>query len=240
MNKRTFLKTTVLAGAGAMFLGNEKIQASIKPTASLSDDPMVFLQPSLPYAYNALEPYIDAQTMEIHYSKHHATYTKNFNVELKKQSIASTDINEIFKSVSKYSPAIRNQGGGYYNHNLYWNIMAPNAGGEPAGEVAKKIAEDFGSFAKFKEDFSKAATTQFGSGWAWLVVKDGKLQIVAMPNQDNPLMDLAPVQGKPILNIDVWEHAYYLKYQNKRADYVSNFWNVINWKKVEQLYTMAS
>ena len=239
MDKRTFLKTSVLAGAGALLIGNEKIQASMNPGINIADDSMVFLQPPLPYAYNALEPTIDAQTMEIHYSKHHATYTKNFNAELKKQAISTTDINEIFKNVSKYSMVIRNQGGGYYNHNLYWNIMAPNAGGEPVGGVAKQIIADFGSFAKFKEDFTKAATTQFGSGWAWLIVKDGKLQIVALPNQDNPLMDLSPVQGKPILNIDVWEHAYYLKYQNKRADYISNFWNVINWKKVDQLFTMA-
>lgn len=239
MDKRTFLKTSVLAGAGALFMGNNKIQASINPGVNMADDPMVFLQSPLPYAYNALEPNIDAQTMEIHYSKHHAAYTKNFNAEVKKQAITTTDINEIFKNVSKYSAAIRNQGGGYYNHSLYWNFMAPNAGGEPTGEVAKKIIADFGSFAKFKEDFTKAAMGQFGSGWAWLIVKDGKLQIVALPNQDNPLMDIAPVQGKPILNIDVWEHAYYLKYQNKRADYITNYWNVVNWKKVEQLYTMV-
>jgi Fe-Mn family superoxide dismutase len=236
MDKRTFLKTTALASAGAMIIGSQPAQAGSMINSFSTDDATPFPQPPLPYAYNALEPYIDSQTMEIHYSKHHATYTKNFNAAIADQKITTKDIVEIFKNISKYPIAIRNQGGGYYNHNVYWSIMGPNAGGEPTGEVARQITADFGSFAKFKEDFSKAATTHFGSGWAWLIVKDGKLQIVNSQNQDNPLMDTAPVQGMPILNIDVWEHAYYLKYQNRRPEYISAFWNVINWKQVEDNY----
>jgi superoxide dismutase, Fe-Mn family len=234
MDKRTFLKTSALAGAGALFIGSNPLQATPSIPILNDDGPLPFPQPPLPYAYNALEPNIDAQTMEIHYSKHHATYTKNFNAAVIDQKIQTKSIEDIFRNVSKYPAVIRNQGGGYYNHNLYWSIMAPNAGGEPSGEIAQQIIKDFGAFTKFKEDFSKAAASQFGSGWAWLIVKDGKLQIVNLPNQDNPLMDIAPVQGKPILTIDVWEHAYYLKYQNRRPDYIAAYWNVINWKKVEE------
>jgi superoxide dismutase, Fe-Mn family len=234
MDKRTFLKTTALAGAGAFLLGNQTAGAASATNSFAADEALPFPQLPLPYAYNALEPYIDAQTMEIHYSRHHATYTKNFNAAVAEQKIATKDIAEIFKSVSKYPAVIRNQGGGYYNHNFFWSIMAPNAGGEATGEAGRQITVDFGSFAKFKEDFTKAAGGQFGSGWAWLIVKDGKLQIINLPNQDNPWMDIAPIQGTPILNIDVWEHAYYLKYQNRRAEYIAAFWNVINWKQVDE------
>jgi Fe-Mn family superoxide dismutase len=198
-------------------------------------DELPFPQPALKYAYNALEPYIDAQTMEIHYSKHHAAYTKNFNQALLDNNLKGKTLAEIFANVSKLPAAVSNNGGGYFNHNLYFEIMAPGKGGEPKGNLAKKINNDFGSFAKFKEDFNKAAMSQFGSGWAWLIIADGKLKIINTPNQDNPLMDVCPTKGKPILALDVWEHAYYLKYQNKRVDYVNAFWNVVDWDKVESL-----
>ncbi|MDR0712999.1 MAG: superoxide dismutase [Bacteroidales bacterium] len=199
-------------------------------------NPPVFKQYPLPYAYNALEPYIDALTMEIHYSRHHAAYAKNFNEAVQSLSNVPSGIEEIMKNISKYPVAVRNNGGGYYNHNLYWEIMTPKGGGVPAGKVAEAIRQNFGSFEAFKEIFSKAASTRFGSGWVWLVSKKGKLTVSSTPNQDNPLMDIAEVQGTPVLCIDVWEHAYYLKYQNKRPDYIQAFWNVINWKKVNELY----
>lgn len=230
MNKRTFLKTSLLAGAGAVLLSKTKV---LGETVVNHSEPLPFPQAPLPYPYNALEPYIDAQTMEIHYSKHHAAYTKNFNDAVANLKITATDIKEIFKETSKYPAAIRNQGGGYYNHTMFWEIMAPKAGGEPSGEIASRIARDFGSFARFREDFSKASMSVFGSGWAWLIEKDGKLVITTLPNQDNPLMDISPVKGKPILCLDVWEHAYYLKHQNRRVEYIEAFWNVVNWKKVE-------
>jgi Fe-Mn family superoxide dismutase len=237
MNKREFIKTSVLAGTGLLIASESSALSFANKSAvnSFTND-LPFQQPVLGYSYNALEPYIDAQTMEIHYSRHHAAYTKNFNTAVIDNKLEGKSIEAIFANVSNLPVTIRNNGGGYYNHNLYWEFMAPVAGGEPSGEIAKKINSDFGSFAKFKEEFSKAAAGQFGSGWAWLILKDGKLQIITTPNQDNPLMDIAPVKGQPILNIDVWEHAYYLKYQNKRADYISAYWNVVNWKKVEERY----
>ncbi len=198
-----------------------------------------FEQVKLAYDFNALEPYIDTMTMEIHYGKHHAAYTANFNKATEGAEFENLTAEEIFANVSKYPAAVRNNGGGYYNHNLYWQIMGPNKGGNPTGEVAKAIDEAFGSFEKFKELFNNAATTRFGSGWAWLVVVDGKLVVYSSPNQDNPLMDISDVKGTPILLIDVWEHAYYLKYQNKRPDYIANFWNVINWDEVNKLYLAA-
>ncbi|NJK98716.1 MAG: superoxide dismutase [Bacteroidales bacterium] len=190
-----------------------------------------FKQKELPYAFNALEPHIDATTMEIHYGKHHAAYVKNLNTLVKENNITEKDIIKICKTISKYPAGVRNNGGGHYNHSLFWEIMAPNAGGEPSGEIAKAITKDLGSFARFKDDFGKAASTRFGSGWAWLVLKDKKLVVSSTPNQDNPLMDIAEVKGIPVFGIDVWEHAYYLKYQNRRADYIGAFWNVVNWKK---------
>lgn len=195
---------------------------------------MAFELPNLPYAFNALEPYVDAATMEIHHGKHHAGYTNNLNNAIQGSSLESMPIEAILTDISKHSPAVRNNGGGFYNHNLFWTIMAPNAGGEPQGEVKKLIEKFFGSFAEFKEKFSSAAASRFGSGWAWLVVNDGKLAIGSTPNQDNPLMDLSELKGTPILALDVWEHAYYLKYQNKRPEYISNFFNVINWAQVEK------
>ena len=196
--------------------------------------------PELPYAYNALEPYIDAQTMEIHYSKHHKAYFDNFVKAAGEAKIDNLTLEDIFSRISIYSPAIRNNGGGYYNHMLFWNVMGPNAGGQPEGDLLKAINDTFGSFDKFKTEFENAAKTQFGSGWAWLAVDaSGKLFVSQTPNQDNPLMDVAAKRGQPILGLDVWEHAYYLKYQNRRPEYVANFWNVVNWKKVAELYKAA-
>jgi superoxide dismutase, Fe-Mn family len=197
---------------------------------------MLFELPKLPYSYNALEPYIDAQTMEIHYSKHHNAYTTNLNKAIEGTPLATMNIEDIMKGISKHPVAVRNNGGGFFNHNLFWSIMAPNAGGSVKGELAKAIDKTFGSFDGFKEKFSSAAATRFGSGWAWLVVKNGELVISSTPNQDNPLMDVAEVQGFPLLGLDVWEHAYYLKYQNRRPEYIDNFWKVVNWDEVERRY----
>jgi len=197
-----------------------------------------FTLPNLPYAFDALEPFIDARTMEIHHDKHHNGYTNNLNNALEGNDNNSS-IENILKSVSKYSTAVRNNGGGYYNHALFWTIMGKNKGGEPTNDLASAIKSDFGSFEQFKNDFSTAAKTRFGSGWAWLVLNDGKLQVTSTPNQDNPLMDIADVKGTPILGIDVWEHAYYLKYQNRRPEYIDAFFNVINWDEVARRYDEA-
>jgi len=196
--------------------------------------------PDLPYAYNALEPYIDAQTMEIHYSKHYKAYHTNFLKAVEDNNIKENTAEEIFAKISTYPAAVRNNGGGYYNHKLFWQILAPAKGQQPTGKLLEAINSAFGSLDKFKEEFENAAKTQFGSGWAWLVVgPDKKLFVSNTPNQDNPLMDIAAKKGKPILLLDVWEHAYYLKYQNRRPEYVSNFWNIVNWDKVTELYTNA-
>jgi Fe-Mn family superoxide dismutase len=196
---------------------------------------MAFELPKLPYAFDALEPHIDAKTMEIHHDKHHAAYTNNLNAAIEGTELEGLSIEEILvKGMDK--PAVRNNGGGYYNHNLFWEIMSPNGGGEPTGELAAAINEAFGSFEGFKEKFSQAAATRFGSGWAWLCVKDGKLEVCSTPNQDNPLMPGVGCEGTPILGLDVWEHAYYLNYQNRRPDYISAFFNVVNWDKVAELF----
>jgi Fe-Mn family superoxide dismutase len=200
---------------------------------------MAFELPALPYATNALEPNIDQATMEIHHGKHHNAYVTNLNNAIKGTDAESLSIEEICKHISKYTPAIRNNGGGHFNHSLFWTIMAPNAGGKPSGDLATAIDKAFGSFDAFKEQFAAAGATRFGSGWAWLIVSNGELKITSTPNQDNPLMDIAEVKGTPILGLDVWEHAYYLKYQNKRPDYISAFWNTINWTKVAALYSAA-
>lgn len=197
----------------------------------------MFTLPKLPYAYNALEPYIDARTMEIHYTKHHNAYTTNLNTALAPAGVEGKTIEEILTSLDMNNAALRNNAGGFYNHNLFWEVMSPNGGGKPTGELAKAIDEAFGSFEAFKEAFSKAAATRFGSGWAWLCVhKGGKLEICSTANQDNPLMPNAGCGGFPILGLDVWEHAYYLHYQNRRPDYIEAFFNVINWAKVAELY----
>ena len=200
---------------------------------------MAFELPKLPYAYNALEPHMDARTMEIHHTKHHQAYVDNLNKAIAGTELEGKSIEDIMKNVSKATPAVRNNGGGHYNHSLFWTLLTPNGGGTATGAVAEAINAAFGSFDAFKEKFAAAATTRFGSGWAWLCVhKGGKVEICSTPNQDNPLMDVETngCHGFPILGLDVWEHAYYLNYQNRRADYINAFFNVINWEKVNELY----
>lgn len=195
--------------------------------------------PALPYAHDALEPHIDAQTMEIHHGRHHATYVNNLNAALEGHDVGDKTVEELISNLEalpeSIRTAVRNNGGGHANHTLFWQILSPNGGGEPTGELAQAINDTFGSFENFKEKFTDAALKRFGSGWAWLVVKDGKLEVTSTPNQDSPLMEGAT----PILGLDVWEHAYYLKYQNKRPDYVKAFWNVVNWDEVNKRYLAA-
>lgn len=201
---------------------------------------MAFELPSLPYAYDALEPYIDAQTMEIHYTKHHNGYVTKLNAALEKHSnLAGKSLEDLVGNLNSVPEdirtAVRNSGGGHYNHSIFWRVMSPNGGGEPKGDLAKVISDAFGSFSAFKEKFSNAAATRFGSGWAWLGFRGGKLTVLSMPNQDVPLMEGLT----PILGLDVWEHAYYLKYQNRRAEYISNWWNVVNWEEVARRFDEA-
>ena len=201
---------------------------------------MAFQLPPLPYPNNALEPHFDALTMEIHHDRHHAAYVNNLNAALENQpGVQDMSIEQLMASVSKLSTAVRNNGGGHYNHSLFWKLLSPNGGGAPKGALAEDINATFGSFDKFRDEFARAASTRFGSGWAWLVVAAGKLVISSTPNQDNPLMDIAEVKGTPILGLDVWEHAYYLKYQNKRPDYINGFWNLVNWDEVSIRYESA-
>ncbi len=199
-----------------------------------------FILPELPYNYNALEPYIDALTMEIHHTKHHGGYVNNLNNAIAGTELEEKSLLELMAIASKVPAAVRNNGGGHFNHSLFWTIMGKEKGGLPKGKFAEEINSTFGSFDQFKDLFAKAAATRFGSGWAWLVVKDGKLVVSSTPNQDNPKMDVAEIQGEPILGLDVWEHAYYLKYQNRRPEYIDNFFNVINWDEVERLFEIAS
>lgn len=193
---------------------------------------MSFELPQLPYAYDALEPHVDARTMEIHHGKHHAGYTTNLNNATAGTDLEGKSINELLTNLDMANNAVRNNGGGFYNHNQFWTSMSPNGGGSPSGDLAKAIDATFGSFDAFKEEFSKAAATRFGSGWAWLCVKDGKLEICSTANQDNPIMPGIGCGGTPILGLDVWEHAYYLNYQNRRPDYVAAFFNVVNWEEI--------
>ena len=196
--------------------------------------------PALPYAYDALEPYIDKQTMEIHYSKHHKAYYDNFINAIKGTEIESMNILDVFRNISKYSVAIRNNSGGYYNHTLFWQNMKPHGGGQPTGKLSDAINKAFGSFDAFKKQFNEAAKSRFGSGWAWLCLDEkGSMFITSTANQDNTLMDIADKKGTPLLTLDVWEHAYYLKYKNKRADYIDAFWNVVNWEEVTQRFEKA-
>ena len=198
---------------------------------------MSFSLPALPYAFSALEPHIDARTMEIHHGKHHAAYVNNLNAALEGHEAAGKSLEELLGMISKLPLAVRNNGGGHWNHTMFWEIMGPNGGGEPTGPIAEAISRDFGSYEQFKTEFTKAATTRFGSGWAWLVSDAaGKLSICSTPNQDNPLMDIAEVKGTPVLGLDVWEHAYYLHYQNRRPDYIGAFYNLINWAAVNARY----
>lgn len=198
---------------------------------------MSFTLPQLPYAYDALEPHVDAKTMEIHHSKHHAAYTNNLNAAIANTDLAGKSIDEILSNLDLNNAAVRNNGGGFFNHNLFWEVMSPDGGGLPSGSLSDAINKDFGSFENFKEAFSKAAATRFGSGWAWLCVhKGGKLEVCSSANQDNPLMPGIGCGGTPILGLDVWEHAYYLNYQNRRPDYINAFFEVINWSEVSKKF----
>lgn len=201
---------------------------------------MAFVLDPLPYPSDALEPNIDKQTMEIHHGKHHNAYVTNLNNAIAGTEMENLSIDELIANVSKYPVAVRNNGGGHFNHTLFWNILSANGGGQPTDQLAEAIDQKFGSFDAFKEEFTKAATTRFGSGWAWLIVTPaGELAVTSTPNQDNPLMDVADTKGTPIIGLDVWEHAYYLKYQNRRPDYIGAFWNVVDWNAAEAAYQKA-
>ena len=200
---------------------------------------MAFELPQLPYAYDALEPHIDARTMEIHHSKHHNAYVTNLNAAIAGTDLEGKSIEDLMKNLDMNNMAVRNNGGGHYNHTMFWEIMSPNGGGLPTGELATAIDAAFGSFDAFKAEFAKAGATRFGSGWAWLCVKDGKLEVCSTPNQDNPIMPGVACGGQPILGMDVWEHAYYLHYQNRRPDYIEAFFNVINWTEVAKRFAAA-
>ena len=236
-NRRQFLSQTGKAGiamATVPFI-SKMVPNSLLITGSYQQQP-------LPYAYTALEPYIDAMTMEIHYTKHAATYTKNLNdaCVAEKVDITQMPLNDLLKNISSYSPKMRNNAGGHYNHELFWQLMKPAPSIAPTGTLADAIQKQFGSFADFQKVFSEAAKTRFGSGWAWLLLKkDGTLAVSSTPNQDNPLMDVAELTGFPLIGLDVWEHAYYLKYQNKRPDYINNWWNLVNWEFVQARYNQA-
>lgn len=243
MDRRKFIYSIGLASA-AMSLNNisgfTKINTINNKNVRSNDTMAKFELPALPYAFDALEPHVDARTMEIHHGKHHAGYVNNLNKAVEGTEAEGKSLEELMQNMSKYSTAVRNNGGGHFNHSLFWSVMGPNKGGNPSGELSEAINKQFGSFDKFKEEFSNAAATRFGSGWAWLVVKaDGSLAVTSTPNQDNPVMDIAEVKGTPVLGIDVWEHAYYLNYQNRRPDYIAAFWNVINWDEVAKRYSEA-
>jgi Fe-Mn family superoxide dismutase len=234
-NRRQFLTETGKAGIA---LATMPLFTKVVSNNSFSNGSEYVQQP-LPYAYTALEPYIDAMTMEIHYTKHAATYAKNLADACVAEKVDSkaTSLETLLKSISKYSSKMRNNAGGHYNHELFWRIMKPSPSTAPNGTLSDAINRSFGSFADFQKAFSEAAKTRFGSGWAWLLVKaDGTLAVSSTPNQDNPLMDVAEVQGTPLLGLDVWEHAYYLKYQNKRPDYIIAWWNLVNWEFVQKRY----
>jgi Fe-Mn family superoxide dismutase len=245
MNKRDFLQRGLLLAISGLVspsllarARDEKFLAEARATP-IADGP--FTLPALPYAFNALEPHIDARTMEIHHDAHHKTYVSKLNEAIVGKPQEKMSLADLLASTSKQTDAVRNNAGGHYNHSMFWQILAAKGGGQPTGALATDITSTFGSYEKFQDEFAKAATGRFGSGWAWLSVdKAGKLFISSTPNQDNPLMDLPGIQrGTPILGLDVWEHAYYLKYQNKRPDYVKAFWNVVNWSAVGSRYAEA-
>lgn len=241
-NRRNFLKkglTLALGGVALKFTGKnsiEKIETLVNEIGTNSEGP--FHLPALPYAFNALEPVIDARTMEIHHGKHHQAYITNLNKALEGKKFPN-EIGALCKEISKYDLAVRNNAGGHYNHSLFWNLMKANPDNQkntPSGKIADGIAQSFGSFEEMKKKFSEAAMKRFGSGWAWLIEnKTGKLEIGSTPNQDNPLMDCSEIKGRPLLALDVWEHAYYLKYQNKRAEYIENWFSIVNWDYVNEL-----
>jgi Fe-Mn family superoxide dismutase len=230
-------KATVVGGISMPFVFNDTAAKVLETAAYESKgkrDVFQFSQIVLPYAYADLEPNIDTMTMEIHYTKHHAAYIKNVNEAISAENISYNSEIDFLSNASKLSAKARNNGGGSWNHNFFWQIMKPNGGGVPTGKIGDVINAAFGSFDKFKQQFTSAATSRFGSGWAWLVNDNGKLKIGSTPNQDNPLMDISDFKGTPLLALDVWEHAYYLKYQNKRVDYITNWWNVVNWDEVSK------
>jgi Fe-Mn family superoxide dismutase len=235
MDKRTFLKTGVI-GLGGVFAMSSVSPGRLAGKILRQNKQREFKLPELPYAYDALEPYIDAETMKIHHTKHHAGYTAKFNKAVEEAGITGKNAREILSMVSQYPEAVRNNGGGYFNHKLFWRVLSPE-GGQPNEELSAAINDTFGSFENFRNEFSKAALTLFGSGWAWLILSEGKLKITTTRNQDTPVMDIAEVKGTPLLMIDVWEHAYYLKYQNRRADYVEAFWNIVNWDFISKKYS---
>jgi Fe-Mn family superoxide dismutase len=238
-SRRSFLANTGKAGLG-LYLGSGLL-TSCNTAAKMAANryPTPFRQQPLPYAYNALTEAIDAQTMEIHYTKHAASYAANLNDAAAAEGVDTTKpLEDVLRRISKYSVKMRNNGGGHYNHELFWTIMAPNAGAAPGGALAAAIIRGFGSFDAFKTQFTDAGKNRFGSGWAWLVVDSDKtLRIGSTPNQDNPLMDVSDLKGFPLMGLDVWEHAYYLRYQNKRPDYIANWWKVVNWPLIEQRYS---
>jgi len=219
---------------------NETNNNQTKEPLAMKDQNGKYVLPELPYAHDALEPYIDKMTMEIHHGKHHQAYVTNLNNAISGTEMENMDLMDIFKNMSQYPVAVRNNGGGHWNHTFFWEIMGSNAGGKPSGKLLSAIEKRFESFDKFKEEFSKAGATRFGSGWAWLIVdSNGELQVSSTPNQDNPFMDVADIKGLPVLGVDVWEHAYYLKYQNRRPEYLENFWSVVNWNEVARRYEEA-
>jgi len=235
-NRKDFLKTGAILAAGAT-LYRPAVKAAINTINQFTNDGL-FALPKLPYAYNALEPFIDAQTMEIHHGKHHQAYINNLNAAIAKEaSLKGKSVEELIATIDKLPEnvrtTIRNNGGGHWNHAFFWQIL--KSGTKPSEKITNIITKNFGSMDEFKKQFEKAALGQFGSGWAWLIKQGDKLIVTSTPNQDNPLMDIATVKGNPIIGLDVWEHAYYLKYQNKRAEYTQAFWNILNWEKVEQL-----
>ena len=239
-NRRDFIKKSTLIGLSGLvstLFGNEKL-SHLESLSKLSDSEILFYLPKLPYSYDALEPYIDKQTMEVHHSKHHQTYVDKLNKALENYN-EDKSLNLLLKKGSDLNTAIRNNAGGHFNHSLFWQLLSPNPNGEksiPLAKLNEAINNQFKSFDNFKKEFTEIALKTFGSGWCWLILQEGKLKITSTPNQDNPLMNMASENGKPILALDIWEHAYYLKYQNKRADYITNWWNIINWKKAEELF----
>jgi Fe-Mn family superoxide dismutase len=239
MERRNFIKSASL-GAAALYLGGKVVTASGSNTnTEKTEGQQALVFPALPFAYDALEPYMDARTIEIHYDKHHRSYFNNLVNVIKGTPMEALTIEEILKNVSTRGDSIKNNGGGFYNHNLFWNNLRLGSSG-PSIELSSVLDKTFGSFDKFRETFNNAAKTRFGSGWAWLYLTTEKtLAISSTPNQDNPLMDISPLQGIPLLTLDVWEHAYYLKYQNRRAEYIDAFWNVVNWEEVNRRYAQA-
>lgn len=240
MNRRKFIYSAAAIGTTAVIESYAKSIINLSNNNNRSKITMgKFELPALPYAYDALEPYIDKMTMEIHHTKHHNAYVTNLNKAIEGTEMESKSLDDLMANISKYPVAVRNNGGGHWNHSLFWTLMKKNGGGEPTGALAEAIKSAFGSFADFKTQFSNAGATRFGSGWAWLVKQNGKLVIGSTPNQDNPLMDVSDLKGTPVLGLDVWEHAYYLKYQNRRPEYIENWFNVVNWDEAARRFSSA-